>query len=262
MTKRADTFGDLGPVVSRHPVDHRKRWVNAGYALLIAIPPGWLGTWGWSATGEGSTGSNKAIGLLLGLALGAIVIAATQIARALRGERGEYFEVRQGGLVHGSRRGAAGWAWDRVTSLHVDGDAVNALATRLGNGYRVEIDLDDGTRLRADGLTERAGDLGRALLTQCPHVALKPRIPWYGRAGRWPLAGAAACAAAIAAMIFYAANHADKEHRNYAGDGHTVVSTEPGISEAGYAFLAIGMLVCAITAITLVIAYVRGRAYR
>lgn len=237
--------------------------MNAGCALLIAIPSGWLGAWGWSATGEGSAGSNKATGLLLGLALGAIAIATTQIARALRGERGEYFEVRQGGLVHGSQRSTAGWSWNRVTSLHVDGDAVNALAIRLGNGYRIEIDLDDGTRLRTDGLAERAGDLGRALLTRCPHVALKPRIPWYGRAGSWPLAGAAACAAAIAAMIFYIADHPDKEHRISAGEGMTMVqSTEPGISEAGYAFLAIGMLVCAIAAITLLIAYVRGRAYR
>ncbi|GGV95934.1 hypothetical protein GCM10015535_64470 [Streptomyces gelaticus] len=237
--------------------------MNAGCALLIAIPSGWLGAWGWSATGEGSVGSNKAIGLLLGLALGALAIAATQIARALRGERGEYFEVRRGGLVHGSQRGAAGWSWNRVTSLHVDGDAVNGLATRLGNGYRVEIDLDDGTRLRADGLTERAGDLGRVLLTQCPHVALKPRIPWYGRAGSWLLAGAAACAAAIAAMIFYITDHPDKEHRIPAGEGMIMVqSTEPGISEAGYFFLTMGMLVCAITAVTLVIAYVRGRAYR
>lgn len=250
-------------MVSRHAVDHRKRWVNAGCALLIAIPSGWLGVWGWSATGEGSVGSNKAIGLLLGLALGAMAIAATQIARALRGERGEYFEVRRGGLVHGSQRGASGWSWNRVTSLHVDGDAVNGLATRLGNGYRIEIDLDDGTRLRADGLTGRAGDLGRTLLIQCPHVALKPRIPWYSRAGGWLLAGAAACAAAIAAMIFYIVDHPDKEHRISAGEGMTMVqSTEPGISEGGYFFLSMGMLVCAITAITLVIAYVRGRAYR
>ncbi|WP_093893338.1 hypothetical protein [Streptomyces sp. Ncost-T10-10d] len=260
--EEADAFEDLGPVVSRHAVDHRKRWVNAGCALLIAIPSAWLGVWGVSATGDGSAGSNRAIGLLLGLALGAVAIAATQIARALRGEPGEYFEVRRGGLVHGSRRGAAGWSWNRVTSLHVDGDAVNAIATRLGNGYRIVIDLDDGTRLRADGLPERAADLGRALLTQCPHVALKPRIPWYGRAGGWPLAGAAVCAAAVAAMILYMADHPDRERRIPGGGGMTIVQTESGISEVGYAFLAIGMLVCAITAITLVVAYVRGRAYR
>lgn len=250
-------------MVSRHPVDHQKRWVNAGCALLIAVPSGWLGAWGWSATGEGSVGSNRAIGLLLGLALGAVAIAVTQAGRALRGERGEYFEVRRDGLVHGSRRGVAGWSWNRVTSLHVDGDAVNGIATRLGNGYRIEIGLDDGTRLRTDGLAQRAGDLGRVLLTRCPHVALKPRIPWYGRAGGRPLVGAAACAAAIAAMLFYVTAHPDKERRIPAGGGMTMMrSTEPGISEAGYAVLSIGMLVCAVTAITLVIAYVRGRAYR
>ncbi|WP_143144994.1 hypothetical protein [Streptomyces humi] len=263
MTQGAGTFGDLGPVVSRHAVDHRKRWMNAGWALLIAVPSGWLGVWGWSATGEGTAGSNKAIGLLLGLALGAFAVAAAQVTGALRGERGEYFEVRRGGLVHGSQRGAAGWSWNSVTSLHVEGDAVNRLATRLGNGFRIVIAFDDGTRLRTDGLTERAADLGRALLTQCPHVALEPRVPWYGRAGGWLLAGAAACTAAIAAMLFYIADHPDKEKRVSAGPGMTMVqSTEAGISEAGYFLLAMGMLVCAVTAIVLVIAYVRGRAYR
>ncbi|MEU3521983.1 hypothetical protein ABZ770_43300 [Streptomyces sp. NPDC006654] len=222
-----------------------------------------MGAWGWTATGEGSAGSNKAIGLLLGLALGALAIAAGQIGRALGGERGEYFEVRRDGLVHGSQGGVAGWYWDQVVALHVDGDAVNGLATRLGNGYRIEIDLDDGTLLWTDGLAARAVGLGRALLTQCPHVALKPRIPWYGRAGSRPLAGAAACAAAIAAMIFYIVDHPAKEHRVSAGAGMTMVqSTEPGISDAGYALLTLGMLVCSITAVALVTAYVRGRAYR
>ncbi|MFD7493023.1 hypothetical protein ACFV8T_11475 [Streptomyces sp. NPDC059832] len=261
--EEVDTFDGLGPVVRRHAVDHRKRWVNAGCALLAAVPSGWLGVWSLSATGEGSPGSNKAIGLLLGLALGATGIAVNQIVRAVRGEPGEYFEVREGGLVHGSRRGSAGWSWNRVTSLHVDGDAVNAIATRLGNGFRCEIRFDDGTRLRADGLTVRAADLGRTLLTRCPHVALVPRVPWYGRAGGPLLAGAAACVAAVAAMILYIVDHPDKEHRVPAGEGMTMVqSVEPGISSAGYGFLAAGMLVCAVTAITLVVLHVRGRAYR
>ncbi|MEE1771097.1 hypothetical protein PUR34_23890 [Streptomyces sp. JV185] len=265
MTGReeVDAFDGLGPVVRRHVVDHRKRWVNAACALLLAVPTGWLGVWGLSATGEGSAGSNKAIGLLLGLALGAAGIAVNQVVRAVRGEPGEYFEVRRDGLVHGSRRGVAGWSWDRVTSLHVDGDAVNAIATRLGNGFRCEIRFDDGTRLRADGLTRRAADLGRTLLVQCPHVALVPRVPWYGRAGKSLLAGALVCVAAVAAMIVYIVDHPDKEHRVAVGAGMTTVdSVEPGISPAGYAFLAAGMLVCAVAAITLGVLHVRGRAHR
>ncbi|MFB6988942.1 hypothetical protein [Streptomyces sp. NPDC056304] len=259
----ANAFEELGPVVGRHAVDHRRRWVNAGWALLIAVPCGWLGVWGISATGDGSAGSNKAIGLLLGVALGAVGVAVTQIVRAVRGEPGEYFEVREGGLVHGSRRGVSGWSWDRVTSLHVEGESVNALAARLGNGHRCVIGLDDGRRLRADGMAERPAELGRALLTRCPHVALVPKVPWYGRAGAWPLAGAVACVAAVAAMVLYIVAHPDKEHRISVGDGMTAVQTsEPGISEAGYAFLTLGMLVCAVTAVALVVAYVRGRAYR
>ncbi|MDT0469196.1 hypothetical protein [Streptomyces gibsoniae] len=146
--------------------------MNAGYALLIAIPSGWLGAWGWSATGEGTAGSNKAIGLLLGLALGAIAIAATQITRALRGEQGEYFEVRQGGLVHGSPRRAVGWSWNRVTSLHVDGDTVNALATRLGNGYRIEI--EEGSSERDDRPTRLGRSSGPG--SRC-HGVTKRRSP-------------------------------------------------------------------------------------
>ncbi|MER5744994.1 hypothetical protein [Streptomyces sp. NPDC002225] len=257
-----NTPGDLGPVIGRHPVDHRKRWVNAGWALLVAVVSGLLGAGTLPATDEGTPGGNKAVGLVLGLCLGAVIVAVTQIVRALHGKPGEYFETHEEGLIHGSRRGTTGWSWNRVTSLHVDGDAVNGLATRLGNGYRIEIGLDDGTRLRTDGLAERAGDLGRVLLARCPHVALKPRTPWYGRAGAWLLAAAAACAAAIPAMILYILDHPDEEHRVTTGAGMTMVRTEPGIGEAGYAFLSIGMLVCAITAISLVIAYVRGRAYR
>ncbi|MFJ2899072.1 hypothetical protein ACIO87_29855 [Streptomyces sp. NPDC087218] len=237
--------------------------MNAGCALLVAVPSGWLGAWSLSATGEGTPGSNKAVGLLLGLALGAVIIAVTQTVRALRGERGEYFETHEEGLVHGSHRGATGRPWHRVTSLHVEGDAVNALAARLGNGYRIEITFDDGTRLRTDGLARHAADLGRVLLLRCPHIALKPRVPRYAKAGAWLLAGAAACTAAIIAMIVYMATHATGERRtHHLAGGLTDVTTEPGIGETGIMFLTFAMMACAITAITLVVAYVRGRAHR
>ncbi|MGW4883060.1 hypothetical protein [Streptomyces murinus] len=258
----ASALDRLGPVLSRHPVDHRKRWVNAAWALVVAVPAGWLGVWGAFTTSGGSAGGNRAIGLLIGLALGAVWIAAVQIARALRGAPGEYFEVRELGLVHGSRRGADGWTWDRVTDLHIEGDAVNRLATRLGNGYRVEIALDDGRRLRTDGLTAYAGDLGRVLLARCPQVALRPRIPWWGRAGGWLLAWAALCVLAIAGQILYIVDHPDHEHRERTALGMATVTDAPGISETGFALLACGMMICFIAAITFVILFFRGRAYR
>ncbi|MFF1645889.1 hypothetical protein [Streptomyces sp. NPDC058240] len=131
--EEVDAFDGLGPVVHRHAVDHRKRWVNAGCALLVAVPSGRLGVW----------------------------------------------------------------------------------------------------------------------------------VPWYGRAGGPLLAGAAACVAAVAAMILFIVDHPDKEYRVSAGEGMTMVQCiEPGISSAGYDFLAAGMLVCAVTAIPLVVLYVQGRAYR
>ncbi|MFF0629417.1 hypothetical protein [Streptomyces sp. NPDC004296] len=258
----ANALDQLGPVLSRHPVDHRKRWVNAAWALLIAVPSGWLGVWGLSATGEGSARSNQAVGLLIGLALGAVWVAVTQIVRVLRGEPGEYFEVRERGLVHGSRRGAAGWTWDRVTSLHIEGNAVNRVATRLGNGYRIEIGFADGRRLRTDGLAAYAADLGRVLLVRCPQVALRPRIPWWGRAGGWLLVWAALCVLGIVGEILYVIDHPDHERTEQTTATMTTVTTVPGISETGYALLTFGMMACFIAATTFVVLFVRGRAYR
>ncbi|QLJ00308.1 hypothetical protein HZZ00_04465 [Streptomyces sp. NEAU-sy36] len=252
----------LGPVIGRHQIDHRKRWVNAAWALLVAVPSGWLGVWGLAAAGEGSAGANRAIGLLIGLAVGAVWVAVTQIVRALRGEPGEYIEVRELGLVHGSRRGAAGWTWDRVTSLHVEGDAVNRVATRLGNGYRIEIGFDDGRRLRADGLTAYAADLGRVLLARCPQVALRPRVPWWGRAGGWLLVWAALCLLGIVGQILYIVGHPDHVHRVRTALGMATVTDAPGISDTGYVLLTFGMLLCFVAAVTFVVLFVRGRAYR
>lgn len=258
----ASASDQLGPVISLYWVDHRKRWVNAAWALLIAVPSGALGIWGLSAAGEGSPGSNRAIGLLLGLSLGAVGVAVTQVLRALRGEPGEYFEVRERGLVHGSRRGATGWTWDQVTTLHVEGDAVNAVATRLGNGYRIDIGFDDGRRLRTDGLAGHAADLGRALLTRCPHVALRPRVPRWARAGGWLLAGAAVCVLAIVGQVLYIVDHPDHERRERTTAHLTTVTDVPGISGTGIALLAIGMMVCAVAAVTFVVLFVRGLPYR
>ncbi|MFY4723319.1 hypothetical protein [Streptomyces sp. LaBMicrA B280] len=258
----ASALDRLGPVLGRHPVDHRKRWVNAAWALIVAVPSGCLGVWGLSAVDEGSAGASRAVGLLIGLALGAVWVAAVQIRRALRGAPGEYFEVRELGLVHGSRRGADGWTWDRVTALHVEGDAVSRLATRLGNGYRVEIAFDDGRRLRTDGLAAGAGDLGRVLLARCPGVALRPRIPWWGRAGGWLLAWAALCVLALAGQVLYLADHPDHERRERTAAGVATVTDVPGLSGAGYALLACGMTACFIAAITFVILFFRGRPYR
>lgn len=258
----ASALDRLGPVLSRHPIDHRKRWVNAAWALVVAVPAGWLGVWGAFTTSGGSAGGNRAIGLLIGLALGAVWIASVQIWRALRGAPGEYFEVRELGLVHGSRRGADGWTWDRVTDLHIEGNAVNRLATRLGNGYRVEIAFDDGRRLRTDGLAAYAGDLGRVLLARCPQVALRPRIPWWGKAGGRLLALAALCVLAIAGQVLYIADHPDHERSKRTTAGMTTVTDVPGIGEAGFALLACGLMICFIAAITFVILFFRGRPYR
>lgn len=40
------------------------------------------------------------------------------------------------------------------------------------------------------------------------------------------------------------------------------VTDAPGISETGFALLACGMMICFIAAITFVILFFRGRAYR
>lgn len=258
----ADRFG---AVVSRHPVAVGTRRRNAAWALAAAVPTGWLGLWGLSTAGSssGSAGGNKAIGVVTGLALVALYVAVTQTLRALRGGPGEYFEVRERGLVHGSRRGADGWTWDRVVSITIPSDPKpNAIAQRLGNDYRCTLALDDGTRLRIDGHATGPVELARAVLRNCPDAVRLAGDEWQRRASGWFLAGAAAFLATVIAIVTYIADHPDTTRRVTEANGSTSLQDVPGISDGMVMAFALGLAVCAVGALTCVLLFVRYRWYR
>ncbi|MFH8584157.1 hypothetical protein ACH4GP_07150 [Streptomyces celluloflavus] len=261
MNDEAGASEELGPVVSRHPVANQKRWANAGWALVIGVLAGWVGLWGLVSTGgDGLAGSRKAVGVLLGLGLSGLFIAVTQTVRAVRGGPAEYFEVRERGVVYGSRRGTAGWPWDQVATITMGGtDTENGVTRRLGTGYRCLLRFADGRRARVDGLAEQHVALGIAVLSNCPDAPRLTGGEWQRRWGGRLLAAAAACLAAIAAMILYLVGHPDREQVTVDSRGLTTEHFVPGVSETGVAVLTLGMLACLVAAITFVVLFVRGR---
>ncbi|MFJ5119260.1 hypothetical protein [Kitasatospora sp. NPDC088548] len=262
MIDKARAFDELGPVVSRHPVASGKRWVNASWALGIGVPVGCLGLWGMLATGDdASVGANKAVGILIGLGLAGVYIAVTQALRAVRGGSAEYFEVREHGLVHGSRQGPTVFAWDQVATIAIrTADRDSGLARQLGIGYRCVLRSADGRRVRVDGLAERHGELGLAVLSRCPHATRLTGNEWEQKAGGRLLAAGAACLAAVVAMILFIASRPDK----VITDPHdvTYVRHIPGLSDTQMFLLAIGIMVCLIAGITCVVLFVRARMMR
>nr|WP_145555539.1 hypothetical protein [Streptomyces incarnatus] len=67
---------------------------------------------------------------------------------------------------------------------------------------------------------------------------------------------------AIAGQVLYIVDHPDHERRERTAAGMATVTDVPGISEAGFALLACGLMICFIAAITFVILFFRGRPYR
>ncbi|MEU3573867.1 hypothetical protein AB0E96_36415 [Kitasatospora sp. NPDC036755] len=262
MIDNAHRPDELGAVTSRHPVANGKRWVNASWALGIGVPVGWLGLWGASAVGdEGSTGANKAVGVLIGLGLAGLYIGVIQALRAVRGGPKEYFEVREHGLVHGSRRGPTVVAWEQVTAITIrTAERETGLGRQLGSGYRCVLRLTDGRRIRVDGLAQRHGSLGLAVLGNCPHASRLTGDEWLQKAAGWLLAAGAACLAAAVAMVLVIVGHPDRTVTDPGGIGlsHDV----PGLSDGQLYLLSGGILVCVIAGVTCLALFVRARMTR
>ncbi|MBD0696029.1 hypothetical protein [Streptomyces sp. CBMA123] len=253
----------LGDLVSRHPVDNRTRWVNAAWALPIGVLTGWLGLWALLRDG-GASGSGKGLGTALGLGLCGLVIGITQATRALRGGKGEYFEVRSHGLVHGNSSGRkASWTWNQIAVITIPRPhtSVGAHAHRFGNDYRCVLRLADGGRVRIDGLAVAARALGAAVADRCPDARRSEGDEWTRRAGAWLLLAAAGCAVVVVLLIRYLSDHPGGDRITVDSAGHTSYEYVQGIDGTTVALIAIALAVCALGAITLVGLFFYGRLH-
>ena len=238
-----DAFADLGPVLTTHRVDNAKRAPTVAWSSIIAILTGVLGWWALSGVPDGTRAYARAVGLVLGITLVCLYIGVAQLLALARGGTREYFAVREHGLVHANRREITGWSWDKVTRITiVTRGTENALSRQLGSGYRAELRLAGGGRVRFDGLTRDHSGLGRTLLARCPDAERRNGDEWQRERGGLLLAIAGGCLALTAGAIAYLANRGE----DAPFDALAVSAT-------------IGILVFFLAAVTCVVLFVRGR---
>ncbi|WP_030239867.1 hypothetical protein [Streptomyces sp. NRRL S-350] len=256
----------LGALVSRHPVSTATRWVNAAWALPIGVLASWLGLWALLHDGDdGSSGGGRGLGVILGLGVCGLGIGLTQAVRALRGGAGEYFEVRENGLVHGNARGRrVSWAWSQVVSVTIPTrrGAAGALAQRFGNDYRCVIATAGGGRVRVDGLAADAPALGNAVIDHCPTAPLRTGEEWTRKAGGWLLLGSVLCVGGVIAIVRYISDHPETEKVSVDADGHTSYETVQGLDDTTLMLLGLGLAACGIAAIVCFALFVSGRVRR
>ncbi|SFW61435.1 hypothetical protein [Amycolatopsis australiensis] len=238
-----DAFADLGPVLTTHRVDNARRVPNAAWSLTIAALTGALGWWALSGGSDGSRAHARLVGVVLGITLVGLVIGARQVVALVRGGSTEYFEVREHGLVHASRREISGWSWDKVTRITIVTRGIETgLSRQLGSGYRAELRFEGGGRVRFDGLTRDHAGLGRVVLARCPAAERRTGDEWQRERGGLLLALAGLCLAVTAGAVAFLATRGD----DAPFDGLAVFAT-------------LGALVCFLAAVTCVGLFVRGR---
>jgi hypothetical protein len=183
---------------------------------------------------------------MLGLGLVGLVIAARQLSRARRGGSGEYFEVREDGIVHANARQVRGWGWDEVTAVTINFRArENGLSRMLGTGFRCVLAFDDGTRVRIDGLAQNPHALVSAVREHRPDVPVTDGMNGMRKLGAWWLAIASVCLAAGIWMLVTILNSSAVQDVTDA-NGNVTETQISKVSDNGYLFLGIGMLACVI----------------
>jgi len=246
-----ETFEDIGDefgaVRGRHRVDNRGRLVAGLWALAIGAVATVLGVF-MVSTVDPSAGYalNRNAGAMLGLGIVGLVIAAVQLGRAWRGGSDEYFEVREDGIVHANARQVRGWSWDNVTAITFAVRArENRLSRALGTGLRCVLTFGDGARVRIDGLAQNPHALVAAVREHCPDVPVTDGMTGLRRLGAWWLAFTAVFLVAGVWMLVTVLNSNTVQDVTDASGNvtETEIST---VSDTGYVFLAIGLLVCVI----------------
>ncbi|MEV5721803.1 hypothetical protein AB0L41_48805 [Amycolatopsis mediterranei] len=254
---------EFGTVRSRHRVDNRRRRVTGFWALAIGAVATVLGTYLVIIT-DPSAGFvlNRNAGAMLGLGLVGLALAARQLTRAWRGGSGEYYEVREDGILHANARQVRGWRWDDVTKVTLTfRTQENGLSRALGTGFRCVLTFADGARIRIDGLAENPHALVSAVREHRPDLPVTSGTNGLQRLGAWWLAFAAVfLAAGIWMLMTVLGSNTVQDVTDANGSvTETQIST---VSDTGYLFLGIGMLVCFVGLIVSVSLFVSSRSVR
>jgi hypothetical protein len=254
-----ETFDDLGTVLSTHRVDNRRRLVSGFWAVAIGVVASALGWFLFTITDPADgVGPNRTVGAWIALGLCGLVIGAVQLSKAWRGGSDEYFEVREHGLLHANARQIRAWQWDAVTKVTINVNArQSGLARALGTNFGCAITFEDGSKTRLDGLATDAPAVARALREHCDPALFTDGMKGIRRLGAWWLAFAAAF---LAGGIWIVVTIANSSYEVVSSDGSGTVATEvQTVSDTGYVFLGLGLLVCFLGLVTSLAFYFTAR---
>lgn len=259
MVPRVETIDDFGTVLSTHRVNNKRRLVTGFWALAIGAVFGVLGVYLFVNVDDTvSYAANRTVGAAIGVGLVGLWIAAVSLGRAFRGGSDEYFEVRQHGIVHATARQVRGWTWDSITDVVISRPLrETALSQRLGTGHRGLVSFDDGRKARFDGTVDNREALEAAIRSRYPGSVRSDRMEWARRIGAWWLAFAAVFLAAGIWMVVTIANSKSEQIVD-TGSGSTAIEIST-VSDAGYVWLAVGLVVCAAGLITSIALYMTSK---
>lgn len=252
-----ETTDELGPVLSTHRVDNRRRLVTGFWALAIGVVVGAAGVFLFGITDPSDGyGPNKTVGVALGVGLCGLVLGVRQLSKAWRGGSDEYFEVREEGLVHATANQIRAWNWDAVTNVTIAARPRETnLSRALGTGFRCVIRFEDGSRTRLDGLTANTQAVTKALREHCDPALFTDGMNGVRRLGAWWLAFAAVF---LAGGIWIVVTITNSSYEQLSPDGSTATEVQT-VSDTGYLFLAVGLLVCLVGTISSVLFYFTAR---
>ena len=168
---------DLGQMVSHHTVNRQRRFVIVALGVVVGSVFLFCGNV-LPHPVRYTPSDGRVRGTVLGIGVCALMIAAWYLFRALRDGRGEYFEVRERGLVHGTARRVEAWRWSDIDGVREIYLPETAIRTYLGAQYVLRIRLTDGRRFSVTGLTEMYPNLGEALVTNCQFLPDAPGPRW------------------------------------------------------------------------------------
>lgn len=253
-----ETIDDFGTVLSTHRVNNKRRLVTGFAALAVGVLFGVPGVLLLITVDDTvSYAANRTIGVAVGIGLVGLVIAAMSLSRAIRGGSDEYFEVREHGIVHATARQVRGWTWDSISDVVISRPVRETRLSRgLGNG-RSLVSFDDGNKARFDGTAADREALEAAIRARFPGVVRSDRLDGLRRLGAWWLAFAAVfLAAGIWMVVTIAGSKSEQIVDN--GSGSTAIEISM-VSDAGYVWLAVGLVVCLAGLITSLVLYSASR---